>query len=401
MAGAARAALLLVDVQPVQVQVAVPKAGQAGAGLVLHEVGQVAAETQGVTLHLERRVEPRRILHGQQPEMLGRVRLVARGAAAFPDRTVVVGVLTKQLRHVREDPAVGGFELPVVTFETEGRLRLLLEVGKPGEVGVVTSQTAVTLESGTVNDGGPHDEVLDSAVAGEAQVRGGLVQLKPRVRRVRVVAGRAAIGHRPVLVAGGGALRRALRVAFDAEPPRRLGEQLLVGAGVRLVAHDAGTDHHGAVDMGLVEGLGIVTGHAQLAGRLLHEQHAVLRAVRVVAARAVALVHGSVNRRAELQLVTALAEFGLRLGQPEEVVPGHGVLVAVEATASLGGPVHDLAIDDVGVAGPVGAGLGPCRRLVLAQCRGGEPGREQPGRTDAQGDGPPSAHGLSVTMEHG
>ncbi len=59
--------------------------------------------------------------------------------------------------------------------------------------------------------------ILHALMAGEAQIRGAIVQLILVIRGVRVVAGRAALLQRLVLVAGGQTLRFHLRVAVEAK----------------------------------------------------------------------------------------------------------------------------------------------------------------------------------------
>jgi hypothetical protein len=222
-----------------QIAVAVPEAGEAGACFLLHQRSVVALEAQGVTPRLEGRIDQRRILLQQQPEVVVGVRLVAADAVAVTDRAVVIGVLHQQRRHVAEHAAIRRLDLLVVAVEAERRACLL-------------------------GGGQPH-------VAGEAEIRAEMPELELVVRRVRVVAAGTAIGHRQVLAAGRDPRRGAFLVALDAHrvgghvqpegvfPDVRVRvavEALVTARGLvhELTAHEVGVAGFGGAEVGSFRG---------------------------------------------------------------------------------------------------------------------------------------------------
>ena len=125
------------------------------------------------------------------------------------------------------------------------------------------------------------------------------------------------------------------------------------------MADDAGAGGDRAVDELLLgERILLVAGQAQAARRIGDEHGAVVRAVGVVAAGAAALGDGGVDHGAVLERVAVAAELVGLVGELEVVVARLDGLVAGQALLLRGRAVHHLAVDEIGVAGVVGAGLG-------------------------------------------
>jgi len=140
----ARATLLPVHVQPVEVLSSVAEQRQAIAPRLEDQVRDVTAEAQAVQLYLERRVELRRIVLAQQPEVLTRMRLMTGGAGPQANRAVVHRVILQQGGHIGQCCPGGGLQRAVVTTQALLWLRLLLQMpqfrGMRGVAGFATAR---------------------------------------------------------------------------------------------------------------------------------------------------------------------------------------------------------------------------------------------------------------------
>lgn len=113
---AAGSPLLLIHVQCMQVPPAIPELRHALPVHPCHQRRLMAFEAQLVHVHRERRVERARIFLRQQVVHLARRRVVTRRALPVTDRTVLIGVVRQQQRHVCQRLAFGRFQRLVVAL---------------------------------------------------------------------------------------------------------------------------------------------------------------------------------------------------------------------------------------------------------------------------------------------
>jgi hypothetical protein len=339
----------------VEIAVAVAEAGEARPRLVLHQLFEMAAEAQLVPLELEWGVQISRVGFGQQAEVLAGVGRVTGGAVALADRPMQVRVLLEPHGQVLQRAAVGGLDRLVVAGEAE------LLLGHPQQARQGRVVRAVARGATARRDDGPVDDrravqiPLDVIVAREAELRGFTAQLVAEIRRVRVMTFRAALLERLVPVARAGAGGRHRGVATEAQLVRRSGQELLVGALVRVVAGQAALGRDRPVDELPVPQPQVVALVTKTAGRCLHEHDALIGPVRVMAGRAVALFDRGVDDVLVAQVVALPAELIGRCDEGEPVLDRSFVLVADEALPLGGRAVHHRSVHDVRVAGVVGA----------------------------------------------
>lgn len=143
VACAAGASLFLVDVEVVEVEVAIAELGEAHAFLCLDEIGDVALEAELVALGIERSVELGRVFIGEQAEVVGAVGAMASGALPLADWAVMVWIVGEEFCHVGQCLARVVFGGLVVAIQADIWLWRLLEFGKSGLVRRVASAAAV------------------------------------------------------------------------------------------------------------------------------------------------------------------------------------------------------------------------------------------------------------------
>lgn len=119
VAGAAGSSLFLIDMEIVEVAIAVAELRQPPARLLEHEIGDVAAEAESEGFDIEGRVELRGVLILEESEALSGVWFVAGGAGAFADRAVVVGIESEKACHVG-DGGAGGVGHDFIVAEQAG-----------------------------------------------------------------------------------------------------------------------------------------------------------------------------------------------------------------------------------------------------------------------------------------
>ena len=223
VAGSASATLFLIHMHPVKIQIAITKLRQSRARCILDEVAQVAAKAKLISLHLKRGVELSGIFQEQQAEVIGAMRLMTRGARPISNWSVVIGIVLQQRSHIGQRTAGRGCDRLVMAREAKVRLRGFLQIGQAGEVWIVAADAAAGLGDWTVLDRSGANEVLHTFMAGVAQIRAVRDELILHIRSMGVVAGRAAILHRFVLMPCGDARWGCLCMTFDAQIFRTLG----------------------------------------------------------------------------------------------------------------------------------------------------------------------------------
>lgn len=131
VAGTACSSFLTIDMQPVEILVAITELGQADARFIKHQVRDMATEAQSELLDIECGIELGWIFFKQEAEVIAPVRLVARCAHSLADWTVVVWVVFEKCGHISQYAVFADFNRLVMAFQAKVGLLLTLKVGKP------------------------------------------------------------------------------------------------------------------------------------------------------------------------------------------------------------------------------------------------------------------------------
>lgn len=188
VAGGARTPLVLpVDVNVVEVQIAVAELCHFFVSLFLHHLDVVAAETKCVCVLVVRNKGAGRVRLCQQAANRSAVWIVAGQAVPVAYRSVMVRVIPKVLGDVT-DLALIGVQLLVVAGQAQPHGLAQQQPLYVGSVGIVAAQAGRPRRDGIVGDGGIVQQLFYYIVAVQTELRRNRTDELRVVRTVRVVA---------------------------------------------------------------------------------------------------------------------------------------------------------------------------------------------------------------------
>ena len=154
---------------------------------------------------------------------------MARGAIRPTNRTMVVGIVSQEGRHVGKPLTLGGLDRFIVACEAEAHERPQQHFGKRAAVSGVTCCAGFVALDGAMHVRGPGKEIPDLLVlmTREAKLPRGFAQLRRVVRCMRVMTRRAGPGQNRLMgVTHGLQSRSDLMMAQVAEVLIASGQQL-------------------------------------------------------------------------------------------------------------------------------------------------------------------------------
>ena len=128
----------------------------------------------------------------------------------------------------------------------------------------------------------------------------------------------------------------------------------------------------------------VVAGHAESSGGILNKHAGKIRTVRIMAALTVVVGDGGMNNLLILQRMATGTQIATGMREPEQVLFGIGVFVAVQATDVRRRVMTELTVDVRVVAGSIRTLVRPAPGSVL----GGGDGSGDEGNRGAQGKSP-------------
>ena len=150
------------------------------------------------------------------------------------------------------------------------------------------------------------------------------------------------------------------------------------------MADNARPDGDGAMHIIQFREILVVAGQAEIPGRIRNQHVGMLRAVRIMATQTVVVSDGGVNDLLMLQRVATGTQIATGMREPEQVLLGIGVFMAVQTTDVRRRVMTELTVDVRVVAGSIRTLVRPAPGSVL----GGGDGSGDEGNRGAQGKSP-------------
>jgi hypothetical protein len=307
---ASPAARLSIYVDVVQIEISVSELSHSPPVLGGDQFASVTLETQSIDVRVEWRIKQLRIGLSQQVEMRGPMRIVTRRAIRLPDRSMMIGILFQQRRHIFEFPAVFEGHFTVVTAQTRVKGRLFQELWEDGRVSVMTRFTFLSLVCRAMDNLALHNEPFNVHVTVNTQLSRLILKMVGQIRTVRIVALNTIAIQRRMKVTR---LSVLLDFFFMARYTKLIplgDEQLWVPRRVRLVTQDTCSHGYGAVHVLFFHEAVIgVTNQTQILGRISSQHELKITLMRVVATDTITVCNRLVNIVFCLQSVAHLTQF--------------------------------------------------------------------------------------------